>query len=62
VGCLAWLLLGLDVHQLAAHAVITDEAAVLPLAVHDIGVCGVDRGLIAIATDSDVPVFVRDPG
>ncbi len=52
--------LGFDVDALAAFLVVPDQAAVLRLRVDDIRVFGIDSGLEAIPTPSDIPVIVYD--
>ena len=58
VGRLSRLFLRLDVDDLLRAPVVSHQPAVLPLRVDDVGIGGIDLGLVAIATDGDEPVFV----
>ena len=60
VGLLARRRLGLDVDGLTGGAVEPHQPAVLPLAVDDVGLDGIDHGLEAVAEDGDEPVLVAD--
>ena len=50
-----------DVDHLAGLAVPANEVSLLPFGIDDVGIGGIDRRLVSVAEQRDLPIPVTDP-